>query len=716
MRGRARYPLRTFLIGAMAASAITGMAAAPPSHAAVRPWAVQGSPDVTQPGGQIASVSCWSANGCEAVGSYVNTGGASILLAESWDGTAWRPQAVPNPAGNTIPANYSDLRGVSCVSPDSCQAVGFAEGKPVAEGWDGNAWTPETVPLAPGSIAAVLSSVSCPSATFCVAVGFSYTSTVAEPSLAEVWNGTAWSVMTTIDPPGEIETTLSGVSCVSPTFCEAVGTAARLPAIAEVWNGTAWQLQSVPSTAEYAQVACLSPSFCEAVGGTTAGAWNGAFWASQVVQAPHGSGFFALTGVSCVSTASCHASGADNVASGGSFGLAAAWNGATWSLTRVPSPAGAHYTILNGISCPTATACEAAGDFGGSPGVRRPVAERWAAGSWNVKQMAAPDGAVGNQLVSVSCVNLRFCAAVGYTRDISGNYVSLAEVWNGAAWKIQPTPDPVLVSRTNPLLREELGSVSCVTTSFCEAVGQSSTGQAVARWDGRSWRSQAIRVGDYLGVSCTSVRFCMAVTGDGTVTATWNGARWTAKPALRGFTGVFSVSCASASFCEAVGYSRSGRVAAVWNGRSWSVQSTPAPFGQSHLGLASVSCVSVRWCMAVGGANVPAAEIWNGRAWTVHVMPDPAGSTETLPRGVWCVAVNSCTAVGFYYSSGVVGELPFAEVWNGSTWTGRSLLPVPGMSHAVLSGVSCGARGACTSVGSAADVGGIPQTLVMTGG
>src|SRR5215469_12562242 len=183
MRGHARYPLRTFLIGAMAAGAMTGMAATPPSYAAVRPWSVRGSPEVTQPGGHVASVSCWSANGCEAVGSYVNTGGAGILLAESWDGTAWRPQVVPNPAGNTIPANYSVLRGVSCVSPDSCQAVGFAEGKPVAEGWDGNAWTPETMPLAPGSSGAVLSSVSCPSATFCLAVGFSYTPTVAEPRL-----------------------------------------------------------------------------------------------------------------------------------------------------------------------------------------------------------------------------------------------------------------------------------------------------------------------------------------------------------------------------------------------------------------------------------------------------------------------------------------------------------------------------------------------------
>ena len=715
MRGRARYPFRILLIGAMAAGAMTVTGGIAPSHAAVGPWGVQGSPNVTQPGGHVASVSCWSANGCEAVGSFVNTGGVSSLLAESWDGTAWRPQAVPNPAGNTIPADHSDLRGVSCVSPDSCQAVGLAGGKPVAEGWDGNAWTPETVPLAPGSSSAVLASVSCPAATFCLAVGFSYTPTVAEPSLAEVWNGNAWRVLATVDPPGATETILSGVSCASATFCEAIGRADHSPTVAEAWNGAAWQLQPVPPTAEYAQVACLSPSLCEAVGGTTAGAWNGASWASQAVPAPPGSVSFALTGVSCVSSASCHASGAYRVASGDSFGLAAAWNGVTWSLTRIPSPAGTDYTFLNGISCPAATACEAAGDFG-PPGVPRPVAERWAAGSWNVNQMAAPDGAVGNQLVSVSCVSLGFCAAVGYTRDISGNYVSLAEVWNGAAWKIKPTPDPAQVSRTNPLLREELGSVSCVTASFCEAVGQSSTGQAAVRWDGRSWRTQAIPAGDYWGVSCASVTFCMAVTGDGTATAAWNGARWTARPALRGFTVVSSVSCASAGFCETVGYSPSGKDAAVWNGRSWSVQSTPAPTGQSQLGLASVRCVSIRWCMAVGGANVPTVEIWNGRAWTVHVMPNPVGSTATLPRSVWCVAVNSCAALGYYYSSAVPGELPFAEVWNGVAWTVRSLPPVPGMSHALLSGVSCGAKGACTGVGSAADVGAIPQTLVMTGG
>jgi hypothetical protein len=120
--------------------------------------------------------------------------------------------------------------------------------------------------------------------------------------------------------------------------------------------------------------------------------------------------------------------------------------------------------------------------------------------------------------------------------------------------------------------------------------------------------------------------------------------------------------------------------------------------------------------VAVGGANGPADEIWNGRAWTVHVMPDPAGSTETLAQSVWCVAANFCAVDGYYHSSAVFGGLPFAEVWNGSAWTVRSLQPVPGMSDAMLSGVSCGARGACTGVGSAADVGAIPQTLVMTGG
>jgi|SRR5690349_6338439 len=64
-----------------------------------------------------------------------------------------------------------------------------------------------------------LSSVSYASASACIAVGTS------ADTLAELWNGAAWSVDPTPPSPPSLETAghLVGVSCISATSCTAVG-------------------------------------------------------------------------------------------------------------------------------------------------------------------------------------------------------------------------------------------------------------------------------------------------------------------------------------------------------------------------------------------------------------------------------------------------------------------------------------------------------------
>jgi hypothetical protein len=63
----------------------------------------------------------------------------------------------------------------------------------VAEQWNGTTWTVLTTP-SPATFSALLS-VSCPSAAHCVAVGVSSpTATGALSPVAEVWDGTAWTV------------------------------------------------------------------------------------------------------------------------------------------------------------------------------------------------------------------------------------------------------------------------------------------------------------------------------------------------------------------------------------------------------------------------------------------------------------------------------------------------------------------------------------------
>src|SRR5205085_5258785 len=123
----------------------------------------------------------------------------------------------------------------------------------------------------------------------CTAVGSYVGASPAELTLAEVWNGSSWSVQTTPNPVGGYNTALEGVSCTPPCDCIAVGNSTS-GAFSERWDGTSWSLQSIPNPpgASLAGVSCTSPSACTAVGrsssGTPAEAWDGSSW--PLLQTP----------------------------------------------------------------------------------------------------------------------------------------------------------------------------------------------------------------------------------------------------------------------------------------------------------------------------------------------------------------------------------------------------------------------------------------------
>jgi hypothetical protein len=73
------------------------------------------------------------------------------------------------------------------------------------------------------------------------------------------------------------------------------------------------------------------------------------------------------------------------------------------------------------------------------------------------------------------------------------------------------------------------------------------------------------------------------------------------------------------------------------------------------------------------------------------------------------------TAVGQYRYSNLSLFQTLAEVRNGEEWTLRSTPNVPNAGQNMLSGVSCGAAGACIAVGQTQDAGLIPAALVETG-
>jgi hypothetical protein len=104
----------------------------------------------------LQAVSCTSAMSCEGVGQYVSNSNDQAMVAERWNGTTWAVQATPGPAS----------------------AVGSE-----------------------------LGAVQCTSARFCAAVG-QYSVSVPTLTLAEVWNGTSWSIRPTASDPAADENEL----------------------------------------------------------------------------------------------------------------------------------------------------------------------------------------------------------------------------------------------------------------------------------------------------------------------------------------------------------------------------------------------------------------------------------------------------------------------------------------------------------------------------
>ena len=374
---------------------------------------------------------------------------------------------------------------------------------------------------------------------------------------------------------------------------------------------------------------------------------------------------------------------------------------ASWSTVPTLAPEGFSESALAGVSCTSASFCMAVGtaDDNGAefktPANVGAFSEIWDGSSWRVVPTADPAGA-GSGLLSVSCVSPSFCVAVGATPSegdvflmspYHGGARALVEVWNGLAWSIEPTPAG---GRPN----SGLEGVTCLSVSFCVAVGSSAPGHTsagnamVETWNGKAWKlRQTPFVARYgsplLGISCSSPSSCTAV------------GLYNANP----HTGV----------------PENEALAEHWNGRRWSVAHPPGG-GHYFPSLAAVACPGGAECIAVGhyltSQNITAAgplvERWRGGRWR--------RITAGLPkygflRGISCIAVDRCIAVGrldrgFWLTSDKTSPLILS--WNGSRWAREPAPSVPapktkeGTADSIapaLLGLSCPAQGGCTAVG-----------------
>ncbi len=307
-------------------------------------------------------------------------------LAESWNGTSWAIQSNPNNS-----AGDNDLIGVACVTSTSCKAVGyFVNGSSVdrtlAESWNGTAWT--LIPSADnGSKANYLYDVSCFSSTYCKAVGYYFNASNVEQTLIESWNGSTWSLMTSPNV-GTGTNWLRRVTCFSAFSCKAVGdyqSGTVTKTLVESWNGSIWSVMS-----------------------------------SQNV----GAGSNELDGVSCFAATSCKAVGTYYNSSNVQRNLAESWNGTSWTVVTTPNK-GAGINFLNNLSCVSSASCQAVGSYVNGSSVNQTLAEAWNGTSWSLE--SSPNGSTNtNYLFNVTCTGAS-CKAVGTYLNGSSIHQSLIE-------------------------------------------------------------------------------------------------------------------------------------------------------------------------------------------------------------------------------------------------------------------------------------------------
>jgi hypothetical protein len=281
---------------------------------------------------------------CLGIGSY-NKGGHQFNYAARWNGTSWKHVNPPDPKSTVS----SGLDAISCLSARFCLVVGHwlgaGRGNLESLRWNGSKWTLKSdLPFPASSSGARLWGLSCVSVTWCMAVG-DYMAGSAQPVLSEIWNGKKWTIHRPPTPKHLMGSALVGVSCVSKTFCNAVGDSLTsklgLVSLGETWNGKSWTIRPTPSGAQRIgsdlfDVKCQSRTSCLAVG-TLAATWKGTTWHSVHFPVPSGSPLASAVSLSCVSAKDCTAAGS-YATSASTLTAVWNWNGTSLTLQTTPSP------------------------------------------------------------------------------------------------------------------------------------------------------------------------------------------------------------------------------------------------------------------------------------------------------------------------------------------------------------------------------------------
>jgi hypothetical protein len=153
----------------------------------------------------------------------------------------------------------------------------------------------------------------------------------------------------------------------------------------------------------------------------------------------------ALVGVSCATPQSCMAVGNSRArAASPTVPLVERWNGSKWSAVPSPIPKGSTGTYLDAVSCASAKACIAVGNYTSSFTSGSALVVRWNGPKWALMRGRTRRSAV--PLLGVSCTGAGpalTCWAVGqYATDANGSpYYTVTERLAHGKWTVVASPN-----------------------------------------------------------------------------------------------------------------------------------------------------------------------------------------------------------------------------------------------------------------------------------
>src|SRR6185295_990297 len=253
----------------------------------------------------------------------------------------------------------------------------------------------------PGAL--VLNRVVCPSPSVCIVAGFD--PTFSDATLTVITDG--------IPGPTQVipDASLSGLTCVGPTSCFAVGSSHDEGALVPITNGVAGPVQAVPGTNVLYEIACAGATSCVATG----------FYYNGFPPDP-----FDITAAVVPVT-----------------------DGIAGARQSVPGAG-----VLSDVSCPSATSCFATGRTTDNQGVLVPIAHG----------VAGPAQVVAgtDYLVDIACPSPGRCVAVGGSPSFTGNPIDgfVVAITDGTVGPAQFISPDMLLS-----------SVACTDVSHCIVAG-----------------------------------------------------------------------------------------------------------------------------------------------------------------------------------------------------------------------------------------------------